>query len=427
MESKKSHIQKKVELKCDNYSSLMSCINTELNEEVLTENNIGCISNKTMPKMENKDKILVCAAHFYPHVGGYEKYILELYSRIIEQFEVYILVSDFEKNSIFEEYYGLNIIRLDSWCFLGNTYPIPKLSIKNYKTLKKILNNDYLFINTHTRFFFMSLLGYMISKIKKTELIHTEHGIGTAVYKNKTIETSSYIYDKTLGPLIVRGSKFTIGISKASEDFLKKLGSKKSFIIPNCVDTTNFCEKQSHLKNSLNINKNSTIITFVGRLTYPKGVQDLIQAFYILKQKKLDLKLLIVGDGTYLSKLQKLADNNPNIIFLGKRNDIPEILNITDIFVNPSHYEGLPTSVLEAASVGVPIVATNVGGTKEMFIKEMGYLVDEKDPNGLASSIKKIIENKSKVNSQMSREHILKNYCWQKKSEEFIQIIKDNF
>lgn len=426
MESKKSQIKKKDELKCDNHPSL-SYINTELNEELVKENNIGCIPNKTIPKMENKDKILVCAAHFYPHVGGYEKYILELYSRVIEKFEVYILVSDFEKKPNFEVYNGLNIIRLDSWCFLGNTYPIPKLSMKNYKSLKKILNNDYLFINTHTRFFFISLLGYMISKIKKTELIHTEHGIGTAVYNNKTVEASSYLYDKTLGPLIVSGSKFTIGISKASKVFLKKLGSEKSFIIPNCVDTTNFCEKQNHLKDSLNINKNSTIITFVGRLTYPKGVQDLIQAFYILEQKKLDLKLLIVGDGTYLAKLQKLADKNPNIIFLGKRNDIPEILNITDIFVNPSHYEGLPTSVLEAASVGVPIVATNVGGTKEMFIKEMGYLVDEKDPNGLASSIKKLIENKSKVNSRMSREHILKNYCWQKKSAEFIQIIKDNF
>lgn len=379
--------------------------------------------------MSGKKRVLVCAAHFYPHVGGSEKYILELYTRMNNQFKIDILVSDYQKNKSFEEYNGLNIYRLDSWCLLGNTYPIPKINIKNYKILKNILKNDYLFINTHTRFFIITIVGYFLSKIKKTSLIHTEHGTSTAVYDNRFVEILSSFYDKTIGSLIAKSSEFSIGISKASNQFLKKLKAKKVYLIPNGVNTSYFQKTPNNLRSSLGFNDEDILITYIGRLTQPKGVQDLIKAFNLLEKEKLNLnlKLLIVGDGTCLEKLKKLVGNDPNIIFLGHRKDVPEILNITDIFVNPSHYEGLPTSVLEAASVGVPIVATNVGGTEEMFIEEMGYLVDKKDYQGISNSINKLIENKSKFNSEISREHILNYYCWQKTSEEFLKIIKDNF
>lgn len=377
--------------------------------------------------MSGKKRILVCAAHFYPHVGGSEKYILELYTRMSSQFKIDILVSDYQKNQSYEKYKGLNIYRLDSWCLLGNTYPIPKISINNYKILKNIAKNDYLYINTHTRFFIITILGYFLSKIKKTSLIHTEHGTSTAVYDNRLVEILSSLYDKTIGSLIVKSSEFSIGISKASNQFLKKLNAKKIYLIPNGVNTSYFQKTPNNLRSSLGFNDDDILITYIGRLTQPKGVQDLIKAFNLLEKEKLNLKLLIVGNGTCLEKLKKLAETKPNIVFLGHRKDIPEILSITNIFVNPSHYEGLPTSVLEAASVGIPIIATNVGGTEEMFIEEMGYLVNKKDYHDISSSIKKLIENKSKFNSEISREHILNNYCWQKTSDEFLKIIKDNF
>ncbi|MEW6011603.1 MAG: glycosyltransferase family 4 protein [Euryarchaeota archaeon] len=378
----------------------------------------------------NKKRILVCAAHFYPHVGGSEKYILELYSRMTNQFKIDILVSDYQKNQSYEKYKGLNIYRLDSWCLLGNTYPVPKLSIDNYKILKNILkNDDYLFINTHTRFFVISILGFLMSKFKRYKLIHTEHGTSAAIYDNRFVEILSSVYDKTMGSLIVKSSEFSIGISKASNKFLKQLKAKKVYLVPNGVDTSYFKKTPSNLRSKLGFNEDDILITYIGRLTQPKGVQDLIKAFNLLNIDKLNLQLLIVGDGACFHELKKISKNNPNIIFLGHRSDVPEILSITDIFVNPSHYEGLPTSVLEAASVGVPIVATNVGGTGEMFIEEMGYLVDKKDYNGIYNSMKKIIENRSKFSNtnNSSRDYILNNYSWEKSSEEFITIIKENF
>ncbi len=121
------------------------------------------------------------------------------------------------------------------------------------------------------------------------------------------------------------------------------------------------------------------IITFVGRLIEAKGVQDLIEAYCHLIFPKIHpkLELWIIGDGNYRKQLEAQAANCPSIKFLGEQshNIVMEYLKQTDIFVNPSYSEGLPTSVLEAASLGLPIVATDVGGTREIIEHRVsGYL-----------------------------------------------------
>ncbi|BDZ69007.1 hypothetical protein [Methanobacterium ferruginis] len=100
-----------------------------------------------------KKRVLVCAAFFYPHVGGYENHIYELYSRLTEFFQIDVLVTDFQKNQPYESVEGITIYRIDSWGFLGNLYPIPKLNVNNLNIMRCILKKDYTFVNTHTRFF----------------------------------------------------------------------------------------------------------------------------------------------------------------------------------------------------------------------------------------------------------------------------------
>ena len=138
-------------------------------------------------------------------------------------------------------------------------------------------------------------------------------------------------------------------------------------MVPNGVDTSIFKKKKTDLKKRLGIPSDYKIITYVGRLIYAKGVQDLISVFPKIKEKCPKTKLLIVGEGDYRGELEKLGNKDKDILFLGQRDDIVDILNITDVFVNPSYSEGLPTTVLEAAAVGVPIVATDVGGTREII------------------------------------------------------------
>jgi glycosyltransferase involved in cell wall biosynthesis len=80
------------------------------------------------------------------------------------------------------------------------------------------------------------------------------------------------------------------------------------------------------------------------------------------------------------------------VVFLGHREDIPELLALCDLFVLPSHFEGLPVSVIEAMAAAKPVVATDVGGTNEAVAHgETGLLVPARQPEALAGAINSIL------------------------------------
>lgn len=111
-------------------------------------------------------------------------------------------------------------------------------------------------------------------------------------------------------------------------------------------------------------------IIFVGRLIEAKGVQNLISACNVLWDN-FTFDLVIVGDGNYRTQLEIMVKPSYSsfVKFTGtlSRPEVFKELKQSDIFVNPSYSEGLPTSVMEAALVGLPIIATDVGGTKEII------------------------------------------------------------
>ena len=90
--------------------------------------------------------------------------------------------------------------------------------------------------------------------------------------------------------------------------------------------------------------------------------------------------------------MEKQLDDQ--IEFLGHRADIPEQLAMLDIYVQPSEYEGMPNAVMEAMASGLPVIATNVGGTPEVVIdNQTGFLIPPKVPGAIAEKIMYIIEH----------------------------------
>ncbi|RLC64495.1 MAG: glycosyl transferase family 1, partial [Chloroflexi bacterium] len=168
-------------------------------------------------------------------------------------------------------------------------------------------------------------------------------------------------------------------------------------------------------------------ITFVGRLVYGKGVQNLILAFPELTRKS-RARLLIIGDGSYKPALERLAQSvdRGNILFLGqkKQREIAELLSITDIFVNPSYSEGLPTSVLEAGVAGLPIVATDVGGTKEIIEDgKSGFLIPPTNTKALKETICQLIKNKH-LREELGnniRQFVIKNFDWDEIADKWVK------
>lgn len=176
-----------------------------------------------------------------------------------------------------------------------------------------------------------------------------------------------------------------------------RVPQSKVFTILNCIDTSLFVSTydKKEIKRNLNITGNQKIILNVGRLTEAKGQTFLIDAIFKIKQNYPEIKLLIAGEGelrevlVQKSKALKLEDH---VVFLGNRDDIPELLSITDIFVFPSIHEGLPLALLEAMAAGRPIIATNIPAHRDLLSHmENALLVPPADSEALAEAISKLL------------------------------------
>ena len=142
------------------------------------------------------------------------------------------------------------------------------------------------------------------------------------------------------------------------------------------------------LNSELGLPPEAVVVICVSRLHPQKGHDDLLAAWRRVTAVHPNAHLLIVGDGERRAELAKLAAGQANTHFTGQRNDVPDLMALSDLLVLPSLWEGLPNVVLEAMGAGLPVVATAVGGTPELVINhETGLLVPPRDPDALAQAI----------------------------------------
>ncbi len=191
----------------------------------------------------------------------------------------------------------------------------------------------------------------------------------------------------------------------------------------NGVDTeffknTKTLDEKEFIKDKFKIDKKDFVITFVGRIVKDKGINELIEAFINLSKKYNNLKLLLVGDyEEHLNPIKKenkiLIDSLDSIITVGFQSDIRDFLSITDLFVLPSYREGLPNSLIEAGSFGIPLLATNINGCNEIIDDGItGILVEKKSAKKLEEGIDKLLEDKELYNSikLKVRDRIIEKY-----------------
>ena len=173
-----------------------------------------------------------------------------------------------------------------------------------------------------------------------------------------------------------------------------------------------------------NINRkfdvNNPVVGNVGRIQPSiKGQDILVDAILLLREKYPQIKCMFGGEAATkdineLKKIkEKIKQNNAieNFEFCGLVNDISGFLSNIDIFVLPSRFEGFGLSLVEAMTCGVPCIASNIAGPKEIINKEQnGILFEKENANDLANKIQYIIENYNKIKLEsISKIDIVKN------------------
>lgn len=170
-------------------------------------------------------------------------------------------------------------------------------------------------------------------------------------------------------------------------------------VVYNGIDLRRFDDTadDQKVREQLSLSEEKVTVVTVTRLHPEKNPSDFIRAASIVKRKHGNVQFLVVGDGRLMGELKSMSSElgiSDDVIFAGEREDVPGLLKASDIFVLTSLWEGLPVSVLEAMASSLPVVATDVGGTREVIDNGVtGILVPRENPEELAAAIGTLIEN----------------------------------
>ena len=140
---------------------------------------------------------------------------------------------------------------------------------------------------------------------------------------------------------------------------------------------------------------NGPIVTLVGRLSMPKTPDVFVRAAALVAARRPRAKFVLIGDGEKREALETLIAElglGPNVLMLGLRDDVPEVMAASDVIVHSSTHEGLPKTVLEGMAAGRPVVATDVGGVPVVVEHERtGLLVEPLNAEQLAGAIERAL------------------------------------
>lgn len=301
--------------------------------------------------------------------------------------------------------------------------PIRKAYIsirKMWRVLRYVMQKDIRVINA---FDLKSLIIALYIKILfRSNLKVIYHNV------NSLIEFSGY--KLPLFSFFLKYCDLSISNSKASMGEIASLMSKrKARVIYNGVDTTFFTKRLDirHIaRRNLNLKENEIVLGIVANFRKQKNYPFLMLAFEKLSIRYQGLKLLCVGGGTYFEDTKTWVarkDMKNRVIFTGYAANVTYYLNAIDILVLPSLWEGLPNAILQAMSVGVPVVASNVGGCPEI-IRDLynGILFPPNDEENFVESVGMLIED-SELRTEFAanaRKTVEEKFSLQRMIEEYV-------
>jgi glycosyltransferase involved in cell wall biosynthesis len=197
----------------------------------------------------------------------------------------------------------------------------------------------------------------------------------------------------------------------------------------NFEDAAKICPNKEKIRFDLHIDPKKKIVITVANLIPYKGHTGLLEAAAIVVAELSGTIIMIVGEDRGIQKdLERLARKlgiDENVIFLGQRKDISELLAVSDISVLPSHEEGFSNVILESMAAGLPVVATRVGGNPEAIMDgETGWLVEPGNPAELANKIIDLLKDPEKAAKwgAAGRQRVIQNFSYEKMVSEYIKL-----
>ncbi|XP_076236018.1 phosphatidylinositol glycan anchor biosynthesis class A isoform X2 [Calliopsis andreniformis] len=323
---------------------------------------------------------------FYPNMGGVEEHIFNLSQCLLGRGHKVVVLTHSYGDRVGIRYMtnGLKVYYIPVKVFY-NQCVLPTM-ICSIPLIRYIfIREDIQIVHGHSAFSALAHEGMLIGRLMGLKTIFTDHSLfgfadASAILTNKFLEIS------------LADCNHCICVSHTGKEntvLRAKVQKEKVSVIPNAVDTTLFMPDMSNRDN------NFITIVIVSRLVYRKGVDLLARIIPAICSQHEDVQFLIAGDGPKRWLIEEVRERNllqHRVTLLGslEHSQISHVLNKGHIFLNTSLTEAYCMAIVEAASCGLQVVSTKVGGIPEVLPPDLIYLVEPTVPalvQGLESAI----------------------------------------
>lgn len=252
----------------------------------------------------------------------------------------------------------------------------------------------------HTHMSKAALLGALVARTlgrDRPMVVNTAHNLGSLALSQPALRAIFRVYDRLL---LGRATDAVIVVADRVREAVLRLGliaPERMAAIPNGIALDRFAPtaaQSAERRAAFGAGPDSVLIVCVARLVWFKAADVLIAAFASLAASHPQARLAFVGDGPLREALAAqaaeagLADR---VFFAGERPDVPAILGAADVFALTSVSEGMPISILEAMASGLPVVATDVGGVRDLVSDgETGFLAPSRDAQAVAAALARL-------------------------------------
>lgn len=240
-------------------------------------------------------------------------------------------------------------------------------------------------VNAQNLFFFTTLPAIIVARLLRIPIVLTLQ-VHSLAGLSGMVGALCRLYEQTLGRIAVRLASHTVCVGPSVADYFEELGGKaeRSTIILNGVDPGRFAPTHRP--------RGGTAVLYVGRLVDNKGAFEFARAARAVTARWPDVEFWMAGDGPLHQGIERLVAGACRIRLLGQRGDVSELMKQACVFVRPSRSEGLSLAILEAMASGLPVVASDIPGNRDLICHgENGYLVDPSSPDQIAAAIEKLL------------------------------------
>ncbi|NIM91377.1 MAG: glycosyltransferase [Candidatus Aminicenantes bacterium] len=368
-------------------------------------------------------KILILTPHYPPLIGGAEVFSKALANYLAEKGEEVHVVTGRINRTLLDgsdhqgiEFHRASLISLQNLVNNNHLYLPTGLPLMLLKSMA-LINRKHIDI-IHTVGVYASIMGAFLSKTTNRPYVSTIQGWKLSKYAAR----NENFLVQGLVRYAISHSTMVHCISSYLEKSARKLGAKKTLIVPNGVYLNRSRNLDNRkLKKKLGIGEYRIILT-AGRLIKTKGIEYLIEALPKVLERQNNTKLIIIGDGPEKPRLLSLSDElglRHEVLFLGSipQDEVFSYMNASDVFVGPSLFEGLGNVFIEAMACGTPVIGTSVGGIREIIENEVnGLLVPPGDSRAIAKAISRVLSNEDLATSlsRNGRKIVEEKFDWDK-------------